>query len=343
MNVDVIIVGQGLSGSILAMELLQRGKKILVIDAEQSNSASKVAIGLVNPITGKRLVKSWMIDTILPFAHAKYNQFEQQFDQQFLFNTQIARVIPNRDIFEQWQPNFQSAVNEGYISPEVQTITFENIAHRFFYINKSFWINTKPLLKEIQQELIQKNAYRKVHFQLDQLEFQHELKFGEISASKIVFCRGAKEATFDLFSYLPFNLSKGEVIDVHFSDYDFNAILKKNIFIVPDENMYRIGSTYNSDFKDDQPSTQARAYIETKVKEVTGKSFTLLRHKAAIRPSTIDRRPFIGKHPNYSSVFIFNGFGSKGVSLLPYFSSHFCDYLFNEKKLLKEVNIQRFS
>ena len=54
---DYIVVGQGIAGSCLAYELLQRNKKIVLIDESWKDSACLVAAGVINPITGKRLVK----------------------------------------------------------------------------------------------------------------------------------------------------------------------------------------------------------------------------------------------------------------------------------------------
>ena len=51
MTYDYLIVGQGLAGSCMALQLLKRGKKILVIDQPHTNSSSMVAAGMFNPGT----------------------------------------------------------------------------------------------------------------------------------------------------------------------------------------------------------------------------------------------------------------------------------------------------
>ena len=48
---DFIIVGQGLAGTLLAHDLLDSKKRILIIDKHLKASASKVAGGLMNPIS----------------------------------------------------------------------------------------------------------------------------------------------------------------------------------------------------------------------------------------------------------------------------------------------------
>ena len=79
---DYLIIGQGLAGSLLAWELLQRGCKIMVID-NGLESASQVAAGLINPVTGMRLVKSAEVEHLLPSAMRCYEQLSQLFKQNF--------------------------------------------------------------------------------------------------------------------------------------------------------------------------------------------------------------------------------------------------------------------
>jgi len=54
MQVDFLIVGQGLAGSLLAKELLRRGRTVHVVDDRWKSSSSQVAAGLMTPLTGRR-------------------------------------------------------------------------------------------------------------------------------------------------------------------------------------------------------------------------------------------------------------------------------------------------
>jgi glycine/D-amino acid oxidase-like deaminating enzyme len=49
MHVNYIIVGQGIAGSILYYTLTKAGANCVVVDDNKSNSASRVAAGLINP------------------------------------------------------------------------------------------------------------------------------------------------------------------------------------------------------------------------------------------------------------------------------------------------------
>jgi glycine/D-amino acid oxidase-like deaminating enzyme len=105
----------------------------------------------------------------------------------------------------------------------------------------------------------------------------------------------------------------------------------------------KVGSNYEKRELTVTPTEKAR-------KEILGKLDGLfnipvkriLGQKAGIRPATIDRRPFLGKHPEYKNVYVFSGLGTKGVSLAPYFSEEMINLLILNKEPQKEVNINRF-
>jgi glycine oxidase len=85
MKVDYIIVGQGLAGSAVAVELIKRQKSIVVFDEPSSNNSSRIAAGLFNPVTGKKMVKTWLADKLFPVIHAYYASVEKLSNQSCFF------------------------------------------------------------------------------------------------------------------------------------------------------------------------------------------------------------------------------------------------------------------
>ncbi|MFZ4797794.1 MAG: amino acid oxidase, partial [Bacteroidia bacterium] len=65
MQINYLIIGQGLAGTLLAKELLAKNESFLIIDAFKESTSTKVAAGMYNPISGKRMVKSWNADELL--------------------------------------------------------------------------------------------------------------------------------------------------------------------------------------------------------------------------------------------------------------------------------------
>ena len=54
---EFTIVGGGLAGCSLAIALHQRGKDVKIVDRGDSVTSTKIAAGIVNPITGPYLTK----------------------------------------------------------------------------------------------------------------------------------------------------------------------------------------------------------------------------------------------------------------------------------------------
>ncbi len=92
----------------------------------------------------------------------------------------------------------------------------------------------------------------------------------------------------------------------------------------------------------EQPTEKGKAFLITQLQKVLKVSFEIVEHQAGIRPTVNDRRPLIGLHPKYTAVGVFNGLGTKGVMLAPYFANQFFDFLENKIPLHKEVDIARF-
>ena len=66
-------------------------------------------------------------------------------------------------------------------------------------------------------------------------------------------------------------------------------------------------------------------------------------HHAGIRPTMLDRRPVLGRHPEYPSLYVYNGLGTKGYMLAPLLSKEMADFILTETAVDKEVSLGRFS
>ena len=92
-----LIIGQGLAGSLLAWHLLQADQSVMVIDNDNPCAASRVAAGLINPVTGKRLVKASGVESHLATARACYAEFGKQFGQVYLHEKPMLRLFDSED------------------------------------------------------------------------------------------------------------------------------------------------------------------------------------------------------------------------------------------------------
>ena len=56
----------------------------------------------------------------------------------------------------------------------------------------------------------------------------------------------------------------------------------------------------------------------------------IIEHRSGIRPSTRDRHPIIGKHDENGKMFLFNGFGSRGATTIPFYAKRMVDFMMDE-------------
>ena len=82
--------------------------------------------------------------------------------------------------------------------------------------------------------------------------------------------------------------------------------------------------------------------LKSKLYELVCIPYEIVNHTWGMRPTTHDRRPILGAHPDHESVIIFNGLGTKGVSLAPHFSKVLIEWLENDQPINKEVDIHRY-
>jgi glycine/D-amino acid oxidase-like deaminating enzyme len=95
---DYLLVGQGLAGSLLGYSLAKRGYSIMVLDNYEQPSSSRVAAGIYNPVTGRKLVKTWLADTIFPFLKTYYTELEKELGKNFFHPMQMFRPFPNQEV-----------------------------------------------------------------------------------------------------------------------------------------------------------------------------------------------------------------------------------------------------
>src|SRR5262245_20876558 len=106
MRPALLIVGQGLAGTLLAWELERAGIPFAIMDRGHAGATTAAAAGLINPITGRRLVKSWRVDALLPVARESYRELEAALGVALWHGVRVRRLFADareREIFAEKQ------------------------------------------------------------------------------------------------------------------------------------------------------------------------------------------------------------------------------------------------
>ncbi|WP_080239141.1 NAD(P)/FAD-dependent oxidoreductase [Spirosoma rigui] len=346
MTADFLIVGQGVAGSVLAWTLDQRGCTVIVADDPAQPSASAVAAGIVNPLTGRKLVRTWKADDLFPFLHDFYTGIEQSLGVQFFHPKSIYR--PYRSLAEQ---SDYSALTEDpsvrqYVSQVVDNELYSGSINNPFgglEVTGAGWLDLTEFVRIIKGYFIRKNQYFEGSVRDSDLVISDtKVAWQGIQVNKVIFCDGAQGSQNSLFGYLPYNPVKGQILTAVAERYSIKNIVNQGLFILPiRDGLIRVGATYSWHDLDWQTTDEGRSFLESKLQAILTIPYQVVAQQAGIRPSTKDRRPFIGTHPERSPVGIFGGMGTKGVSLAPYLAEQFVRHLLDGEELEPEANISR--
>lgn len=336
-----------MAGSVLSLQLIEKGFKVIVIDEPNASSCSRVAAGIWNPVVFKRLTKSWMADEILPVMLEFYQAQEKKFGVQLLHHRNIIKLFSELQEVNLWFKK-ASAEMSDYLDKEIsvnglpKTIKLLDVGYA--KVLRAGNLNLPLFLNTVTNNLQSSGMYLQEKF--DFSVFSPSLvKYKDIEARYIVFCEGHLISKNPLFKYIPMKPAKGEVLTMQMDDLKLEKdILNKNAFIMPlENNLFKVGATYNWNDLSDSPTEEAKLELLNKLNRITESEGNVIRHEAGVRPSVIDRRPVLGAHPAFKNVFVFNGMGTKGVMLAPFFVNHLVEHITQQKKLNKEVDIARFN
>ncbi|NIG51975.1 FAD-binding oxidoreductase [Chitinophaga sp. Cy-1792] len=344
-QVDYIIIGQGIAGTMLSWFLRQRGYKVLVIDDAKFNSASRVAAGIINPVSGRRFEPAWLYDEIFPFAKSTYAELSALLNINILTERQLWNVFPSLQLKEAFDAKVSKGLTDKYTAvPE--SLQYEAYLQQPFGAAIIFGatVNLRAFLPAYRALLAAEGALLEETFDLNKLVINPSgVQYGEISAQKIIFCDGMATARNPYFEKIKFLPNKGEVLQIKVPGLETSDIIKKSITLVPQEDgTFWAGSSFVWDYVDEQPTWVQRDHLEEKLRQLLKVPYDVVGHLAAVRPSGNDRRPMIGFHPEFPVIGIFNGLGTKGCSLAPFMAAHFTDVLAGEVKLMPEVDVNRY-
>jgi glycine/D-amino acid oxidase-like deaminating enzyme len=346
MFADYLIVGQGLSGTFLSWYLQKAGADCMVIDENKFNTASKVAAGLINPVTGRRLVKSWMIDELMPFAWKAYKQFGDEFNLDCIREISLVQFFNAPDMQEAFNRKLQE--NGEFLSPakDNEWRPYFNYPFGAGTITPCYIADAAGLIAAYRSQLHERGKLLQEKFESAALQIrQDHVQYNNLKAQKIIFCEGEAGINNRWFSRLPYSLNKGEALIVKAPGLSTEHIYKFGHTLIPldgNESIFWFGSSYEWTYDNDLPSEKFRLQAEAELKRLLKLPYTILDHRAAVRPANVERRPFVGLHPQYPQLGILNGMGTKGCSLAPYFANQLANHLVKNEPLLAEVHVRRF-
>ena len=340
----ILVVGCGVAGICLTHEFLQAGCGVNVID-NGKNVSSAVAAGIINPLVFRRMTLSWRGSELIPFAHNKYRELEELSAHSFFHPLVIRRLFASEQELDFWKK--KQALTE--YAPYMETLTKEDLDFPLDQntfgtarVKQASYIDTGAFMQANREYFQSKGIFSNETFNHAELDAEHAVYKG-VSYDYIVFAEG-KDAKYNpLFSYLPLQQTKGEVLTIQSETIHSAESLNRKCFLLPVGNqLFKVGSTYVWNTDNTIPTEEGKQTIAANLSSITSEPYTIVEHKAGVRPTVPDRRPLLGKHPEFPKMVIANGLGTKGYMLAPLLMHELVNHLLNGTEINKESHIDRF-
>lgn len=350
---DFLIIGQGLAGSILAHNLISAGQRVLLIDQHHYGSASQVAAGIINPITGHRLNLTSQFEDHYRIAKAYYAKLEYHIKATVLREIPQQRLIKNPSQYEFWQKRLNNPQYQAYLGHNNTVSHFKQNEHGVATIFNTAVIDTKKLLQSSLQWFTSVHSYRaeKVDYALIKID-SNGVRYADVHAKSVIFCEGHQAINNPWLTQLPFKLAKGEILTLELPNTtaqttnSINSMLSWGNWLVPHHRSTnteqssltaKLGSNYAWNNMQLEADIGIKEKLLGSLQEHTAIQANVIKHEIGIRPCTTQRLPFVGPLSNLDKAYCFNGFGSKGCLIIPFYAQLLCDHLLSGHALPNEV------
>jgi glycine oxidase len=339
----VLIVGGGIAGMSIALNLLNRGISITVIDQGENKSTS-VATGLINPIVFRRTTKSWRADDFIPYQEKFYRELEIKTSSQFFNPLVIRRIFSSEQERNDWGKKQERTDYQHYLNKISTKDNEYNLVPCPFgsaRVKNCFWVDSLKFMVAGKQLIEQHGTWKTEPF--NQSFFNAtDKKYKENSYSHVIFCEGYEVKNNPLFNTLAISPTKGQVLTIKSKLIPEDESLNRKCFVLPlGENQFKIGSTYEWDAQDSSITEEGKNLILENLSVLLDDKPQIIGQEAGIRPTTIDRRPFMGEHSKYKGNFVFNGLGTKGYMIAPLLANELTAFLLDGAELDPEVAVYR--
>ena len=330
-----IVLGQGLSGSALAWQLHWQGVRVEIVDRGSPVTASRIAAGLITPVTGRRLTRFHDFDQDLSFAQEFYQRVETEVGET-LFERQPAARFFVDDAEREFFLTERLASLRDDVEPIGEAGDAGDASEAGTTIG--FWMQHAARLRVLRYLDLTRDyfAARGQYHQADIDLSAIHLQAGEVSvdcpalsATHLYFCQGYQAQQNPWFPDIPNAPARGEILTVRIPSRTAQHVVHQGHWIVPldlgvgteSSGDFIVGATYDREnltaLKTEAGKTEllkaARQFASSSDEEVP----EILGHTSAVRAGTRQRRPVMMKHPEHPQLAILNGMGSKASLWAP--------------------------
>lgn len=314
-DASIHITGMGLAGCCLAWRLSFQGREFSWSDDDRPGASSRIAAGMINPVTGKNFNPSWRLAEFLPEAEAFFTRVGDEVGRRLWFPLPVWRVAEEKE----W-PRFLEKIATPETSPWVDRVEEDVPGWRGAVVLKGgARVATRDFCEATAAYFSRNRGLRQ-------------------DATAMVLCEGAAGLIAGSLNH--HRCAKGEILTLRAPAWRSDRIvIGAGGWLVPTgEGTFKAGSTYVWDRLDGEPTAEGLAMVEKIARRLGGEDFEVVGHDAGIRPIVRRSQPVIGPLPD--GRVIFNGLGSKGSLYAPGVAARLVAWLENETDIEGELDVR---
>lgn len=341
----VLIVGQGLAGTALAWRLWERGVPFVIADRDEPLTSSKVAAGLITPITGMRLTVSWRYALFYREALQFYRACGRRLGRRFLFPRGYVRLPKNEKELKRWEKCRQDPAAARFIhsrEPHLDPAVFQPAEHGFQQRHAA-WLDTNAFLESSRRFFEAESCWIKADVRPEEVQEDADgAAWRGRHFSHVIWAQGWQGAQHPLFAWVPFQSAMGTILTVEAALKGERRIVNRGCWLLPrNDGTLRAGSTYEWAFDDPHvPSPELVQKLQDTLDTVLRVPVRVLAAHTAVRPIVKDRQAVMGAHPGHPRMVFFNGLGSKGSLRAPWLARHLVEHLLDGAALDAAFDLQ---
>ena len=337
----VRIIGQGLTGSLLALHLKERDIPFIVQDIDMPGGATCVAPGIVNPLAGRNFRPPRYVDDLLQNLNASMDLVERLLGVPIWTACPILRMFSEPTQYDRFLKSMKTEGGEVFVEQQFAEnhFPFLNDVYGSFLTGGGGWANL-PLLMEVMRAWLRQEGL------LDENQWDYEQEpAGSDGSECIVFCEGWRILNNPHWSFIPHNPAKGEMLLVRFEEpLPRDKIYNQSCWVQPiKDDLWRVGATYSWSSFDSTPSLDGATQLQENLHLLTTIPFQIEDQLAGVRPIVEDYKPVVGQHPEVPHWFILNAMGSKGVLQAPTAIRDLIDFLTEDSRIPSAWSVDRFT
>ncbi|WP_417849775.1 NAD(P)/FAD-dependent oxidoreductase [Thalassoglobus sp.] len=344
-RVDVIILGQGIAGTTLAWRLLSAGCTVMVLDRGDRITASKIAAGLMTPITGKRFAISWDWEDFYSAAAQFYREIETKTETQFFDELPMLRLFQTAEERQTFEGKL-SRLTDLVSSTRPDFKTFQHAAAEGGFEMIGGRLHVEEYLKASRKMFQSMESYSECSVDVQtEIEIQPNgivIPKLNLTSKHFVTCQGFQSTMFPHFDPVKFNPAKGEILDIKTHNSNIDRVIHRGIWMSPRGKQIRIGATYDWSDLSNEVTENGRNWLTSRLNNLLSSEYEIVQHQAAIRPTMKDFHPVLGAHPKMNNVLIFNGLGSKGSLMAPRLAQMLTNQMLHQTPLPRNLSVERW-